>query len=149
MPPAPVISFRDSDLTDKLKERAIRGHSLGMTAQRLMHRYMGVVQHALPTLKLGEWCAIFDTLNGCWMGDPSWSPRYIGTEVLDAPDLSTKWGIDQEALASYLMREASYVQCLAIVDAAERFLAYETHDITGEGWRDVIAHIVGADHIRD
>lgn len=109
-------------------------------------RYLEIVRRAMPTLTLGEWCAIFDALNGCWMLE-SWSPRYAFADVADTPGLGQKWQIDQEALVARL-QAMDYAACVAVVDAAERFWATDTTS-TEEGWRSVIAPIVGEEHILD
>jgi hypothetical protein len=107
-------------------------------------RYLEIVRRHMPTLSLGEWCAIFDALNGCWMLE-SWSPRYAFAEVADTAGLEEKWGIDQDALTQQL-QAFDYATCVAVVDAAERFWASDTQP-GDEGWHTVIAPIVGAEHI--
>jgi hypothetical protein len=109
-------------------------------------RYLEILRRSMPTLPLGEWCALFDALNGCWMLE-SWSPRYAFADVADTPGLGQKWQIDQDALVARL-QACDYATCVAVVDAAERFWASEAQP-TEEGWRSVIAPIVGKDHLLD
>ena len=109
-------------------------------------RYLEILRRHMPTLRLGEWCALFDNLNGVWFLD-TWSPTYTWANVADHEDLGDKWGIDQDALVQTL-RSMSYAASVAVVDAAERFWASAAApDATG--WRSAVAPIVGAEHVTD
>lgn len=103
-------------------------------------RYLEVCKRHTPKLSVGEWCAIFDALNGTWMLD-AWSPTYIFAEVHDTEGLGDKWGIDQAELVAKL-QGMSYAESVAIADATERFWASDLQP--GEdGWKAPVVAIVG------
>lgn len=145
MPQRGQIQFYDASLEDLLRKRCAGGESHHKVAERAVRRYLLTCVNCLPVLRLGEWCAIFDALNGTWMLDESWNPRYIGMEVHDSVGLGEKWDIDQAALVATLM-DADYGTCLAIADASEQFWADKSQP-EDDGWRPLIAQIVGEKHI--
>lgn len=86
-------------------------------------RYAGVVADECPEFRLAEWSAIADVLRGTWAlaesadSDPA---RYLWAEVIDAPEIGAKWGIDHGRLAASL-RTLSYAQRIATAEVADRF----------------------------
>lgn len=151
------VQFRDKMLESQLMRRTGKGGSTGLTAGRLLRRYLDLCQDALPTLRLGEWCAICDAMNGIWMHD-GWSPRYLWVEISETEGLGEKWGIDQEALVT-MLRGASLATTLAIVDVVEQFWSREDwptdiaadkavgDDPPGGPWHAAFVLLVGAEHI--
>lgn len=135
------VQFRSQFLEEAL---AIRGQdSLGLAAQRAVERYLAIVHHSMPTLTLGEWCALCDCGNGT-----GWNVitiRHLWAEIADAPELGPKWGINVESLSQRL-RRMPYANLVAIVDAIERFWASDLQP--GQvGWRPCLAAIVGDEAI--
>lgn len=138
------IQFYESSFDESLRKRCAGGESISAVAQRAVHRYLMTCANSLPVLRVAEWCAIFDALNGTWQLD-TWSPRYVYAEVHDCRGLGVKWGIDQAALVDTLMA-LDWGACMAIVDANEQFWARDDGAMDGD-WYDTIAAIVGEDHI--
>lgn len=137
------IQFHDKQIYEQLQKRSVGEGSLGVVAERALHRYLQLCRSDLPVFRVGEWCAIFDALNGCWLHE-TWSPRYVYAEVGDTLGLGEKWDIDQQALVAQL-HGLTYGQCVAVVDAAEQF--WQREGTEGESWYEEIVPIVGADHI--
>ncbi len=93
---------------------------------RDLERLYTLYKRNLPTLTLPEASLICDVLNGTIM-DANSAPL-IYAEVEDGcrlNGLDEKWGADGTALVAKL-HALSDVQCLALVDAAEKF--WEKHD---------------------
>ena len=110
----------------------------------VMERYRLVCEHHMPTLPWREWCAIFDALNGVWMLE-GWMAAWLHAEVADTVGLGEKWEIDQAGLVRRL-QHLSCAEAVAVTDAAERFWGSEGQP--GEdGWRPMIAGIVGEEHV--
>lgn len=137
------IQFRDKHLTAALARRALDGESLGLVAQRMVHRYLTVCHSALPTFPLAEWCAIFDALATMWPVDPT-PPGSVHRVVTRTRGLGAKWDIDQQDLAARLEALDLTARC-AVVDAAEQFWAADWGERTP--WRTIVTAIVGEDHL--
>lgn len=107
----------------------------GGTARRDLERYYEALRRGLNSVSLTEEeaLAIVDACNGTL-----WSPHsvpFLWAEVADAirlGGLATKWQLDGPTLVSKL-QSLHYCQCLAIVDAAERWwlLPPEQHNRDG------------------
>lgn len=82
-----------------------------------------IVREETPALLAAEWCAVCDVLNGTWTiaehteTDPA---RHLWAEMADAPEMSTKWGIDHGMLVAKL-RGLTYGQRVAVVEVVGRF----------------------------
>lgn len=112
------IQFRNVDLEPQLSARATHGQGLGAVASRDLERYYEALKRSLPTFERSEALAIMDVCNGTlW---ESWSVPLLWASVDDSEGLGQKWGIDQPALVARL-RQMTYAEALAVVDAAERF----------------------------
>lgn len=97
--------------------------SLAGRINSIIIRYGEVARRHCPSFSVGEWCAIFDTLNGTWLmaehgnTDPA---RYLWAEVSDNEGIGDKWSINQTALVERL-RGMSYAENIAIIEAVTRF----------------------------
>jgi hypothetical protein len=140
------VQFRDKAIEGALALRATGAHSPGRIAQQLLTRYFEMVAWHLPTLVLGEWCAVFDALTDLCQLD-TWSPRYTSVEVQDCAGLGDKWQINQPELVTTL-HTMEYAALVAVVDAAQRFWSALKQPGT-EGWRPIIERIVGKEHVRE
>lgn len=129
-----LVQFRAfGRVGDELTARA--GQDAGRTeyshiASRDLERYYEALRTALCDIPLtgGEAQAICDALHGTLMAPSTVSVMWA--EIDDAlrhNRLAAKWQVDGPALIGKL-RQLSYVQALAVVDAAERYWA-----ISGEG----------------
>lgn len=107
-------------------------------------RYACMVEWAMPTFTVAEWCLIFDALNGAWMREPASQLAFLWAEVTDhirLNDAATKWGCSPDLGAR--VEALPRVAMIALADAAERFWC---HPEAGTS-RETIAAIVGAAHI--
>lgn len=92
---------------------------------RIIGRYVQALAETRRGLRLAlsasEVGMIMDVLNGTASFE-AWSPSYLPQEISDslADGTAEKWGVDGPALVSRLAA-MTYVEKLALVDAAERF----------------------------
>lgn len=87
---------------------------------KIVERYVEICRRSLPPLSEAEWQAVYDF---CTIREvDAFEIRYLAAELEDAlaDGLAEKYNIDGKALAHQL-REMSYSQLVAIVDAAERY----------------------------
>ncbi len=124
MPESPVITFRAlPDFIDALKARGREGEPLGGIARNQIERYFYALQKSLEEVSFTEAEAmlVVDACNGTW-----WDPRTIDVlwagvaDACEIDHLDEKWHVDGPALVERL-RRLTYAQCLAVVDAIERF----------------------------
>lgn len=112
------IVFRASDLADPIACRTSSRLSAGLVAKRDLDRYYETLKRSLPLFPRNDALALLDALRGTlW---ESWNVTLLWADIADAEGLGAKWQIDQDALVARL-RGLSYAECLATVDAAERF----------------------------
>lgn len=120
--PADKIQFRPGPLADALAARGgAENASASQVAQRDLGRYYDALALALASVEMteGEAGLIVDALNGTIIDTAAVSGLHY--EIADAlPDLAEKWEVDGVALRAKA-RGWSYLQRLAICDAAERF----------------------------
>lgn len=111
-------------LSEELEERlAERGSCRSGVIERDLNRLYCLLEKSLIEIDLNiqEACSIVDALNGTAF-DP-WSIPLLWANIEDAialEKLDNKWGIDGKALVEKL-KSLTPFQCLAIIDAAERF----------------------------
>jgi hypothetical protein len=118
----------DTTMRERLRPRDVE-HPETRARAPLVRRVRDAGQHdALADVELTEPEAklLCDALNGCWMLDvvtPSQARTHLLMEAEDHVRLngaSKKWGVDWDHLRSTLA-DLSPVQCLAVMDAVERF----------------------------
>jgi hypothetical protein len=116
-----VSMFRAGPLRADLDARTPADQSFVETVRRDLTRYYFLLPRALPTFSDAEASLIVDALNGT-----IFHPETIGLlwaeidEAVRNAGLAEKWRVDGAALVSRL-RDLSFVEALAIVDAVERF----------------------------
>ncbi len=146
-----VVSNRISvyvgeQMLSALSNREREGEGLSGLVNSIVDRYWRCCERSMPELKLGEWCCIFDALNGCWMQEFAESlPTYLIAEVADHIKLNgaaQKWAINGEALLGKLVA-LDYAQAMAVWDAAERFWRDKSNDPPGV----LVPDIVGDEHV--
>lgn len=137
-------------LVDERSDREGGMRSASGVINAVADRYLEIVRRSLPVLSTGEWCLIFDALNGVWSQDHA--ALYVGAlahRIHDHIALSQadkKWQVDAPVLMQKL-GTYSFCQLTAIVDAAERFWVNPTE--IGDGWRPTILAIVGEGALSD
>lgn len=99
---------------------AIIGESGGLSARihTIATRYGEVVKRCRPALTRGQWCAVFDALNGTLL-DPD-TIAAIWMDIEDAEGLGDKWNVDQQQLVAAL-RSMSYGELVAVAELRDRF----------------------------
>lgn len=124
------IAFRAGPLAGPLAERAFGDESVSLVAKRDLERYYEALRRELATVRLSrdEALLICDACNGT-LFEPHSVPLLWAEidEAIRAAGLAQKWGVDGEALVTNL-RDLSYAQALAVVDAVERFWRLEVTD---------------------
>ena len=107
-------------------------------------RYLEIIRRSAPTLSVGEWCMLWDSLNGVWMQDNA--SLYVGSLTQGVSDsigldsLDRKWKVDGHELLAKL-HGMSFCELLAIVDTAERFWMDSGRE--GEEYPELVRRIVG------
>ncbi len=121
----PTISFRlgrsQTGLSHEIARRVDGRHSANDVARRDLERYYEVVRRALPTFGRQEALAILDATNGTAFD--ATTVTLVWADVDETEGLGEKWGVDHAALVARL-RGLSYAECVALVDACERFWSY-------------------------
>ncbi len=113
------------ELHDLLADHTAAGRSISSTINTIADRYQETVRRSMPRFSLGEWCLIFDSLNGYFARPASTAVGGIAINVSDGVELDRldeKWDVDGRALVEKL-RSMSWPQLLAILDASERWWA--------------------------
>jgi hypothetical protein len=121
-----TLSFRiDETLAGKIEARVSNWlESSHAVARRELERYYEVLQRELASISLTESEAnlLCDVCNGT-----SFEPiAFVGALYIQVEDgdelegVGEKWGVDAKAFAEKL-KALSFTQCLALVDAVERF----------------------------
>lgn len=137
-------------LVDERSDREGGMRSASGVINAVADRYLAIIRRSTPTLSTGEWCLIFDALNGVW--DQDNAALYVGAlahgihDHIDLNQADKKWDVDRAALMQKL-GAYSFCQLTAIVDAAERF--WVAPDRPGDNWRPSIAAIVGEGALSD
>ncbi|HHW15086.1 MAG TPA: hypothetical protein GXX28_09160 [Firmicutes bacterium] len=111
---------------DMLQAIEARGENRSEVIHRDLARLYELYRHELAELAFtaGEAGLIVDVLNGTLITDAS-QARHLWAEVEDGirlDHLDEKWSVDGPALIEKL-RALRLGQCLAVIDAAERFWA--------------------------
>lgn len=117
-----TVQFRAGDLAPDLGARAGNRSSPSLVAKRDLERLYHLVDRELERLNLTEPEAslIVDALNGTLHAPHTVPLLAFGvTDALEHDGLATKWGVNASDLIDKL-RALSPLQCLAVVDAAER-----------------------------
>jgi len=103
------------------------------------------VRRSLPRLTVGEWCLLWDALNGVWLREPaSMAINSVKLEIADHITLNgadITWDVDKGALLDKL-DALPFAGLLAIVDAVERFWATSSDRTTSH--TQTAIDIVGA-----
>lgn len=127
--PAPV-SFRNADLESELKTRVnTMSASQGLIAARDLQRYYTMLKHALKTVNLerNEALLLCDVSNGTIWDVSTVKLLYAQVEDSLEDGYAEKWDVDAPALIAKL-RKLNGFQCLAVVDAIERWWNLEIQD---------------------
>lgn len=112
----------------------LRGKNRSQTIARDLERLYSLYRRCLSQIKLtaNEACLICDVLNGTIMDANSASMLWAEVEDgCNLDGLDEKWEIDGPALVEKL-KSYNETQCLALVDAAERFWASDYESTTRE-----------------
>lgn len=118
--PNPFISIRPSgQLGIDVGARADQGASLSETARRDLGRYYESLRRSLPSFTEAEAELIVTALNGSRHRDPE-SIGLLWAEVANVNEEAT-------AFTEMMLRNLSYIECAAVVDAVERFWAGPYH----------------------
>ncbi|HNQ89814.1 MAG TPA: hypothetical protein PKM73_14440 [Verrucomicrobiota bacterium] len=122
-----MIQFNDVDLERREIAPRTSHLSASLTAKRDLERYYLALQQQLPALTESEAMAICDVCNSWAAWDSPKSPAYLWAELEDAltEGLTEKWGITQAFVER--IKAMSYIERVALVDAAERFWASPDH----------------------
>lgn len=137
-------------LVDERSDRAGGKRSASGVINAVADRYLEIIRRSTPVLSTGEWCLIFDGLNGVWAQDHA--ALYVGALAHGIHDhialnqADKKWQVDGPMLMQKL-GTYSFCQLTAIVDAAERF--WVSPEKPCDGWRPTILAIVGEGAISD
>ena len=137
------------ELHDLLAAHTEAGRSISSTINSIADRYQETIRRSMPKLTLGEWCLIFDSLNGYQSRPAVNAVGGITLNVLDSVELDhldEKWDVDGHALVKKL-RAMSWPQLLSILDASERWWA-ENHG-EGKPIKESVPAIVGKHNVTD
>ena len=116
---------------DTQKEITLRGENRSYIINRDLGRLYALYRRALKEVELTdeELRLIVDVLNGSAMDARSAGMLWASIEdACNLDGVDSKWEVDGKALVKKL-EGLSPLQCLAIVDAAERFWADEDRDL--------------------
>lgn len=104
-----------------------------------VERYLAIVEHDMPTLTIGEWCAIIDTLNGTFL--ESSQIRCMWMEIADHEPgfLEQKWKIDRKVLIERL-KTMPVGSRMAVAEVAHRFWSSEEARC-GATYREVLTRL--------
>lgn len=108
-------------LQNDIAERIEPGKSAGLIGQRDLTRYYEALDIHRSQFSLAEAMLLADALNGCLFSDLV-SIQLVWASIDDAikeDQLDQKWGVDGPAVVQQL-RDMTYIQKLAVVDAIER-----------------------------
>ena len=94
------------------------GGRLSARIHTIATRYGEVVKRCRPALTRGQWCAVFDALNGTLL-EPD-TIAAIWMDIDDAEGLGDKWNVDQQQLTATL-RGMSYGELVAVAELRDRF----------------------------
>lgn len=122
------------------------GRSRSSLVTAIADRYAEICKRHMPDFSAGEWCLIFDVLNGCWMREnAALSANGIAHSVADGTTMDgmgEKWAVDGLDLARRI-DALPFAGKIAILDTAERFWALGAKE--GESYPDVVARLTGRD----
>jgi hypothetical protein len=104
-----------------------------------VERYLAIVEHDMPTLTIGEWCAIIDTLNGTFLD--SSKIRCMWMEIADHEPgfLEQKWKIERKVLIERLKTMPAGSR-MAVAEVAHRFWSSEDARC-GATYREVLTRL--------
>ena len=136
MRPNPV-QFRDVDVEAQIRLRLDSEQSPGRVAARDLGRYYMLMQATLPTLGLseGEATLICEAIDGVGLlGTHGLIWAHIDQACRDSV-IGKRHGLDEHQQAALVerMRSWSPVQCLACVDAVERYWLDTTRSVREVG----------------
>lgn len=137
-------------LVDERSDREGGMRSASGVINAVADRYLEIIRRSTPVLSTGEWCLIFDALNGVWAQDHA--ALYVGAlahgihDHIALSQADKKWQVDGPVLMQKL-GTYSFCQLTAIVDAAERF--WVSPAVIGGDWRPQVLAIVGEGALSD
>ena len=111
--------------SETINEVAVRGENRSQTINRDLERLYDLYRRAIQEtpLPLAEASLLVDCLNGSLVDARSAGMLWANVEDgIKYDGLEGKWEVDGKALVEKL-RRLNQVQCLALIDAAERFWA--------------------------
>jgi hypothetical protein len=121
--PSSRYQFRavSPSLNTELAQRTRDGEEQATAIPRDLGRYYEIMRRDLPVVSEAEASLLVDALNGARHVEPS-TIALLWAEIADACEdgLAEKWGVDGAAFVARL-RELDYAQCVAVVDAVERY----------------------------
>lgn len=120
-----ITSFTlDASVLAELAGRSGNGQSRSGRINADLARYYESLKRARSALRsrfnAGELSAIADVCNGTWYEPHAIPLLYASVEDALGDGLAQKWSIDGATLVAKL-REISYTEAAALVDAAERY----------------------------
>jgi hypothetical protein len=110
-------SLQSAIISRTSEERPV---SISMVAKRDLERYYEVLRKSLPKFSVGEASLLVDALNGCQFEPYSISMLWANVSDAVKEGYGKKWEVDGSAFVERL-RAFSYAECMATVDAVERF----------------------------
>jgi hypothetical protein len=119
-----AVSFRPKGQIERdIQARSGDGEkSPSSVAETAVGRYFEALRRSLPTFTEAEATLLVSVLNGARHGDPV-SIGYLWAEIADDHGEATlEFGESSDGVAfSQRLRALSFIECVAIVDAVERF----------------------------
>lgn len=85
-----------------------------------VERYQAIVEHDMPTLTVGQWCAILNTLNGTFLEPLMIQHMWMEIEDHEPGFLEQKWGIDGKVLIERL-KAMPLGSLMAIAEVVQQF----------------------------
>ena len=138
------------ELNDYIHHHSKKIGSVSGCVNVLADRYQEIVKRCTPKLTLGEWCLIFDSLNG-YMSSQSSSIAIQGIEwnIRDSiamEKLDKKWKVNGDELMKKIVNFDA-AKRVAIIDAAEKW--WGAVDGTHTDMDESIKQVVGKHNVID
>jgi hypothetical protein len=119
-PGTPVVAFRAGDLLFPLTERSSQDRTLSATARRDLERYYALLQRELPSLALKEASLLVEVVKGFTVTPETATFLWASVENAFKAYVAPEHAQTAKRLSTFLSK-LSYAQCLALLDACERY----------------------------
>lgn len=111
----PSVNFRLSEQFDRLLTE--RGENRNAVAKRDLSRYYETLARNLPTFSINESLFLCGALNGVKCSPDTLYGNIAASDEFASPE---KWGVETAEPFITRIRNLSYIEALAVIDAVER-----------------------------